>query len=114
MHVITGNTARKRVTGKQPARHEPEAEPLAAATRFLPRSRARFCLICQRVKLDGPRHKSDTGHAYRPLTVEEKGALAHQVPAAGRDNDGLYRFAFGKHKKRTIQEVFAKDPAYFT
>jgi len=74
-------------------------------------SRWRFCLQCQRVKQDGPRHKSDSGHNVRVMTAKEKEDFAATLP--DRPGDGIFTFSFGKHKGRTIEQVRGRDPSYF-
>ena len=105
-------------------------------------ARARFCLTCQMMKLDGPSHKRRTGHPYRLLEQHEKddeaerwrgrqkGDIASQKESISqRAADQLvnhatsssqpavaptseYRLTFGKHKRSTIREVMAADKGY--
>ena len=80
-------------------------------------ARARFCLTCQMMKLDGPSHKRRTGHPYRLLEQHEKDdeaehRAADQLVSHATSSSLEYRLTFGKHKRRTIREVMAADKGY--
>ena len=63
-------------------------------------SRARFCLTCQKLKLDWYRHHHDfPDHTCRKPTQEERDQLAASLPPLPTGDCGKdYKMIFGKHK----------------
>ena len=83
----------------------PEAAAITATTVS---ARARFCIVCNCVKRDGPRHKHETQHANRASTESEKSELQPSRRAVAQaERESVFRLSLGKHKGKTIDEVKA-------
>ena len=46
------------------------------------------------------------------MSAEEKDAFASQLPES--TETGIFKFSFGKHQGRTLEQVRQRDPSYFT
>ena len=113
MHALHGNGPGTRITGKRKRPESEAAEPLISAV--VSWARVRWCIVCNAIKHDGPRHKHDTGHEVRALTDIERDAVAPTAKAKARAATAtVYDYNFGKYNNKTVAAAQREDPAYFT